>query len=603
MASRHVALVAAVCVLASCGGSGGTSTSAVSAPPATSSPVPGPEVSIVPPEPPPSSTVLAGDGAGELSVLVSASGGGGLLGSPGIEHVVVDETADATSPWIRFDLVVPYQALEANTVVFSPDDGWSRPAGDPPQVRVDGPLCTGAMVCDGDARSLPIAGGATSTLSFEVRRGGDLAALTEGSLTVDVDGVFDFSVPAVADQPVTFTLRIDVVPATPAPSGDTTPRDTGSAAVTVIGGGFDLLTFPLIALADNRDELAEILGPARQPVDVEALAASVDWPTQAVVVVAIPTDACPPVLEGIAVDDGVGRPAYVNPGYSGCVQPLLSHTSIATVDRDLLDGVGELELPAHQPFFDQAVTIDVDLQPSSGSAPTTTFEVDFGESRGTAALPPRGEAAVATLDDGSPVMVVHHHDGTVSALDPRAAASTSTATEPASLLLVQWTAGTRHFLSGGAWDEYGRRLDGFRDTDLQGFATRVVDGAVEIGGPVDPPTGAPIAAGADPPAMADVAITPAHLLAVDEAVALDIGRSSWVDADVVIGPEGAHLCDAPTVPGSIAIEACPPGSPTVDGIDPVDDSRSVWFGPLLVTRTESGFTRIAAIGGYAGVAL
>ncbi len=40
-----------------------------------------------------------------------------------------------------------------------------------------------------------------------------------------------------------------------------------------------------------------------------------------------------------------------------------------------------------------------------------------------------------------------------------------------------------------------------------------------------------------------------------------------------------------------------------NGIDPVDDSRSVWFGPLLVTRTESGFTRIAAIGGYAGVAL
>ena len=30
---------------------------------------------------------------------------------------------------------------------------------------------------------------------------------------------------------------------------------------------------------------------------------------------------------------------------------------------------------------------------------------------------------------------------------------------------------------------------------------------------------------------------------------------------------------------------------------------AVWFGPLLVTRTESGFSGVAATGGYAGVAL
>lgn len=584
-------MAAAVCSLAACGGSGS------SASVASIATAPADNVQATP-----STVAVVDDTVGDLTPIVSASGGGAVLGTIQVADVVVDADAGAVSPWIRFDLVVPYQALEANTVAFVATDGWSQTAGDPPQVRVEGPLCAAGIVCDGDARSLPIADGVTSRVGFEVYRGGALAALTEGALTVDVAAVFDFAHPSVPDVPITFTVRIDLVSAAAPPVGDSTPLDTGASGVVVVGGGFDLLVFPVLSLANSEEELAAILRTSRRPVDAGGL--GIDWATQVGLVVAIPTDACPPVLAGLDIDGRVARPTFVNPGYGGCDQPLLSSTVIATVGRDLLHDVDRLELPAHSPFFEEAVTAEVALDPAgpSGANPVTAPLVEFGERLGRAALPPLGEASVGALDDGSPVVVVHHHDGTVSALDPRATSTTSPS-EATSLRVVRWVASTRHFLGGGVWDEYGRRIDGFRDTDLLGFATRVVDGQVEIGLGVGPPAGAPIALTADPPASADVLVTTADPLTLADAVGLGLGRSAWVDADVVIGPEGALLCDAPMVPGSIAIESCPPGSPSADGIDPGVGYRTVWFGPLLVSRTATGFARIAATGGTAGVAL
>jgi hypothetical protein len=213
-------------------------------------------------------------------------------------------------------------------------------------------------------------------------------------------------------------------------------------------------------------------------------------------------------------------------------------------------------------------------------------------------LPPRGEAAVANLTDGAPVFVVHHHDGTVSALDPRAAQGDST-----QLQLVRWTAATRHFLGGGAWDEYGRRLDGFRSTDLLGFATRVTGDVVEIGASVDPPAGSPITATTDPPAMADLTAGPSVTIDLPGALRLAAGSTAWIDADVVIDPDGAHVCHAQTFQGSIELDPCPPDSPVVDDLVATPGSRSIWFGPLLITRTSTGFEHVTAIGGVAATAL
>ena len=90
-------------------------------------------------------------------------------------------------------------------------------------------------------------------------------------------------------------------------------------------------------------------------------------------------------------------------------------------------------------------------------------------------------------------------------------------------------------------------------------------------------------------------------ISLDEARALPIGDTGLIDAAVVVDPNGAYVCatGSTDLPG----EPCPPGSPIAGGIAPTVDARTTWFGPLLATRTDTGFSRIAATGGSAGGAL
>jgi hypothetical protein len=559
---------------------------------------------IVPPDssatPTTSSTQdIASPTTPEIEAIVSASGGGGLIDSVEVQGLTVLNDPAVGRTWLRFDLVLNSCCGDPNTVLFERDEGgFDSAIGEPPALQLSGPACTGAVACSEGNRRVDLTAPGPVLLSFDVTPLVDTGAVLQSRLLrTKLRPMFDFSHPGLDDEVMSIQLRIDLSEPSPPASGDTTPAATPTAPVTVVGGGFDLLEFPFAATADNAQQLAVILAPATTPIDTDML--DIDWTTHAALVLTVPTDLCPPLLSGVDISDGTARPVFVGAGYLGCEQPLLSHTIIASVERSLLADIDQLVLPAEPPYFESPVVAPVDIPSGAEPAPPPPPTAPpFGDLTGQASLPANGEATVATLADGTPVYVVHHHDGTVSALDPRAAATDAGDEPDGEFRIVTWNAATRIFLGGGAWDEYGRRIDGFRSSDLQGHATRVDGDVVEIGSPVPAPSGSPVAATGDPPAMSNTTIPLADPISLDNATALSAGSTALIDASVIIDPDGAHVCT--TTSQDFPIEPCPPGSPTVDGIAPIANARHAWFGPILATRTETGFTRIAPTGGYAG---
>jgi hypothetical protein len=540
----------------------------------------------------------------EIAAIVTASGGGGLIDSVEIAGLSAVSEPAAGQPWLTFDLVLNYCCGDPNDVVFEAGgDGFDIPIGDPPVFRLTGPACDPALLCTPQTRTLGLSAPGPVSLAFQLTPLVSAAELLEaGTLSTRLTPTFNFEHPGLDDQTMSIDLRIDVGPYVPASSGATTPVVTPAMPITNVGGGFQLLTFPFAAVADDAAQLTAILAPSTRPVDISTL--GIDWSTHAAIVLTIPTNTCPPLLAGLEITDRRAAPTFVGAGYWGCNDPLLSHTVIASVERNELADVDELVLPADPTYFDAPVSAPVNITPGpaapTAAPPATT--TPFGDLLGAVALPARGEATIATLTNGTPVFVVRHHDDTISALDPRAAGAADSGNDTdAQHHLVAWTAATRNFLGRGAWDEYGRRLDGFRTSDLQGFATRVTDDLVEIGSPVPAPLGTPIALTDDPPAMANAAIPLTAPITLEQAVADPPGTTALIDATVIVDPDGARICAVESQ--AFPILPCPPGAPTADGITAQPDFRTAWFGPLLATRTATGFAHIAPTGGYAGGAL
>lgn len=534
-----------------------------------------------------------------IDAIVTAAGGGGLIDSVEVTALTAVGNPAVGQPWLTFELVLDYCCGEPNSVVFQPSaDDFDIPIGDPPALRLEGPACSAQLACTSPDRILGLTAPGPVGLTFGLTPLVDAADLLRtGSFSTELTPTFDFAHPGLDDAVMSIDLRVDLRPHLPAPTGDTTPASTASTPVTTVGGGFQLLTFPFAAVADDAQQLTTILAPASEPVDAGTL--GIDWNTQVAIVITSPTDACPPLLAGLDVADRRAEPVFVGAGYHTCIQPLLSHTIIASVDRSELADVDELALPAEPGYFETPVSTPVDIAPRAAApAPQPPAVPPFGDLRGSVALPARGEAALTTLTNGTPVFVVRHHDDTISALDPRAATDDIGNETDSQFQLVTWTAATRIFLGGGAWDEYGRRLDGFRNTDLQGFATRINGDVIEIGSPVQAPVGSPITAASDPPAMSNATIPLKDPIGLDQALAQPAGTTALIDATVIIDPDGAHICMVESQ--GFPIEPCPPGSPSADNITAQPDARNAWFGPLLATRTDTGFTRIAPTGGYAG---
>lgn len=585
----RISLAVGLLVVAGCGVTSSTdgSDSAVSQSSATSV-MPSESIAA------PSSSALAVSPS-DWDVLVTADGSGGLIDSVGTTDLEFLGGIGPDEPWLRFGLVLNYCCGEPNSVVFGPDQ-WSFDVGDVGQLRLDGPLCEGPVECIATERRVRLTPNDATVIDFEVFRDPTgTALLFEGTFTVDAAPLFEWESGAIDDQPMSIAITFHISTPVSPPTGDTTPTATEALPVAVLGGGLYLLDFPLLGVADNSGELSDLLASATEPIDVEAL--DIDWPAAAVLVVSLGSDLCPLILDGIQIDSGAATPVFVNAGYLECEQPLVSYLVIAAIDRELLADVNQIKLPAEISYGDQDTIAAVDVSPPSADPTLEPTVVTFGESIGTAVLPARGEASTTVLTNGTPVYVVHHHDGTISALDPRGADQDIDGLHQ----IVRWVAAARNFLNHGAWDEYGRRLDGFRSTDLTSYATRVLDNQVEIGDIVPTPAGSPIAKTNDPPAMSDVTITPGEILTVGAAVELPVGTTSWIAGSVHARPESAVICHIPAE--TIRTEACPAGSPTAEGIPTTPDAANTYFGPLLATRSDGGFDRIASTSGYAGSAL
>lgn len=537
-------------------------------------------------------TTTSGPASPTLEVLVSAAGGGGLVDRVEIRELQTDVGSSSTT----FDVVLMHGAGEANSVRFrDTGDNWTTDLGD--GWILVGPQCGPAVTCpeDDPVRLVDLTTNGATSVGFGLRHpqgGAKLPAEIEAS----IDAEFVFESDRLDPRPLAIDVLIRADDQQPRPVGVTTPVATPHKPVTAIGGGFSLLGFPFVGVADNAGELAALLGPSASVVGVESL--PVVWDLQVVVVFTIGTNLCPPVLDSLSIESGVATPVFVNPGYFACEDPLVAHTAIAAVDRAFLADVDSVILPGS---IGNGPDVSVDLAISPAQA-TDAAEPppadDFEEEIGRVELPSRGEAATATSGTGGPLILVHHHDGTVSAIEPIAESNW----EGPALLIPTFNGQTRTFVGRGAWDEYGRRLDGSRETDMRTFATRVEGDTVVIGPAVPTPAGSPITTATDPPATRDQtwAIDRADLLTVEQAVATAVGTTSAIDASVVFDDAGALLCFLPPDFG-FPIEPCPDGSPPVAGIEIEAGFRNVHFGPLVATRTDDGFERVVTSGGSAGM--
>ena len=99
-----------------------------------------------------------------------------------------------------------------------------------------------------------------------------------------------------------------------------------------------------------------------------------------------------------------------------------------------------------------------------------------GEELGTFALPARGDAQAARLVDGRPIWLVHHQDGSVSALDARIDLRSGLRGLG---LAARWDSAARRF--GNGLDEYGGA--GVYESDLKRFELEVdlPTGRVRVG--------------------------------------------------------------------------------------------------------------------------
>lgn len=508
-----------------------------------------------------------------VDVFATATGRGGCIDSVSIEQF--ERPADG---FVTFSLAFWHGCGGEPSFLRISERGAVSAPDSVETMRLLGPDCSAPDVsCEGTAidTRLPV-GYASVPLRLDLR-GGDRRPVL-GESTINLRAQYRGGNGRTADVDLQFTVLTEEL--VPEPQGATTPGHRPAGPWSTVWGGFGTLQRGSVELADSADDLEQIIGEIQ--VD------GIHWPSQAAVVLAIGTDACPPVFAGFEVDGRSAKPNYRNPGYEGCIAPGLSSTTIVAVDRDWLRMLDELVAP----HSGNRLPIDVSETLDDRPAPPPIVPT-FNEIRGRVPVPLPGEADAHILAQGQPMIVVRHQDGTISAFD--AVAPTDSAFGGRARSIVRFVGSTRNFLGGGAWDEFGRKLDGPISEDLTSFATRVVDGVVEIGDPVALPAGARLGGLTSRRAMGDARIELGDPISLAEALTLPIGHTAFVAAQVEVGPQDARMCSAD--PLAETIERCPDDSIRVEGftIDPT--RRTTWFSPLLVRRTGNGFDRIVTLGG------
>ncbi|MCC5953884.1 MAG: hypothetical protein JJU45_17455 [Acidimicrobiia bacterium] len=374
---------------------------------------------------------------------------------------------------------------------------------------------------------------------------------------------------------------------------------------------------PLFELLELRPA-TEPMGTLRAAVTDEELAAlwddvgfdsaapEVDLGRWVVVSITIPDDACPPVLAGFTRDGDVWTPQFEELDDT-CAEPLIPKTYVVAIDRSEVAPAFTLRLPADDTYGFDEQRLEVEVPPGRATANGREADTQTGPAPGATLavvpLPPRGEARSHLLD-GRPVWVVHHDDGSATAVPavlPPDPAAVPTAEDLDSMFwsIVRWSP-QGAFRGPHTWDAWGRALTAGRHADLTDYVAevdgdRVVvrqwDGERVPGQPVLPSV--PVDAGLAP----DVVSSPDATGDLPEEVrGLPAG---WQMVGVAaVGAEGVlRLCVV--TDDSFPPSSCPDDAPVVAGAEVPDGIMSWHFAPLLVRIDDGGqISAVVPLGGH-----
>ena len=422
--------------------------------------------------------------------------------------------------------------------------GFDTVIGEPPTLQLSGPACGGPSVCADGSRTVAVTASGTGppVVRADAARRRSCLMLEAGSLRTELTPLFDFAHPGLDDQPMSIELRIDVGEPSPAPVGrhdaDDHPGRTGDDRRWRVPAAH----VPVRRRRRRRRAVGGDPRPVRRAGRrrsarhrlVDARGDRADHPDGWLPTAARrPRDHRPACRAGVR--DGrlprLHRAAALPHRHRRCrARPARRRRRARPPGRSPL-----LRAPRSSPRSTSP----------PGAPPTTADVAGSAGLRPTSPAPPpcrpTGEVTVATLTNGTPVYVVRHHDGTVSALDPRAASSAVDAT--GQLHLVTWTASTadlprrrcvgrvrpapRRVPDHGPADlRHPRRRRRRRDR-LTGRPTARVPGDRR------PPTRPPWATPGSP--WTSRSASTRH-------VALPTGATALIDATVIIDPDGAHVC-------------------------------------------------------------
>lgn len=371
-------------------------------------------------------------------------------------------------------------------------------------------------------------------------------------------------------------------------------------------------TFEVLAVQAGQE-----MGVLRSAVDADELrrlwrkagldgeAPDVDFDRWIVVSVAIPDDACPPTLsEFTLMDETVWTPVFVETA-NACEEPLIPKTYVAAIDRASVTPRFTLRLPGDPVFEFKEQRLEIEVPPAEDPArgtDATAENVDGPE--WVVQLPERGDAESVQADDGTPLWIVHHEDGTASALPGVTGVANTLGAESLQVAqrgaIVRWRPDARRFEAGVlAFDEYGRSLTTGRDDDLADYTAEIRSDTVVVRAsgldrvPGDPAL-ASTASSARPedPALPELTGLP---------VALKPGWSQ-IDATLVSHAGTWKICDVDDSPPVPELATCPQDALAATGLEGGHDGGYThwYFAPLVMHVYRSGaIDLIVTSGGHA----
>ncbi len=339
--------------------------------------------------------------------------------------------------------------------------------------------------------------------------------------------------------------------------------------------------------AVNPEQLAVLWGDAAAP--------DVDLRRWIVVSVVIPNNACPPALAGFdQLADNELTPRFAS-FEEGCDDPLIPKEYIAAIDRVAVGAGFTLHLAADPPYFADEQRLEVLVPRTDPPAALVDEQPLLGEAEVFDAPAP-GRATSVLLADGTPVWIVRHLDGSVSAVPAvTASAFAETSTLPDLWQLVRWSPSGHAFVGAYHWDEWGRALNAGRRYDLAGFSAHL-DGDRVMVRPngLNRVPGSPLVT----PGVAEQ-VRPT----LPQTIGLDgINGPRWVQvAETLVLHDGvARLCIVDPNVRFDLMQPCPESAPDLPEIEfeSAPCATSWYFGPTLLHVDEHGeVTELITMGG------